>query len=139
MALVQCNQNEDKNEDKHVEYHVGTSIPNLMSEYRDGAKNGLWTITYPNGEIHIQCNYNCNVLNGEYVEYSKNNTILKKGMFFNGVKIGLWVENFEVGCYDENGQRIGTWIRKRQNLTIKSEYEKGVIKTTIRTVPDYVY
>ncbi len=111
----------------YVEYHLNSNIPCLMSEYSNGMKIGDWTLFYSDGNIHIKCHYENNLMNGQYIEYSTSGTILKKGNMLNGNKVGTWIEVTEMGNYDENGERHGTWIRKRFNLIKTSKYNNGII------------
>lgn len=109
---------------KYVEYHLNNNIPCLMSEYDNNLKTGKWTLCYSNGNIHIQCIYLNNVLDGLYIELNKDGTIIKKGNFVNGLKIGLWIENTEIGSYNDN-KKHGIWIKTRFNLKQTSIYDTG--------------
>lgn len=118
---------------KHIEYNSETNIPQFVSEYSDnGEKTGIWTIYYPNGKIHITCNYKENNLDGEYKEFDQSNKLSKHGIFVNGSKHGYWIEktslSSESGSYCE-GKRHGEWLIEKFDIIKQKTYDNGIIRT----------
>lgn len=102
-----------------------------ITEYVDGKRNGKF-ITYDvNGLICIISHYKNNILNGEYIEYSGNNTIFK-GEYVNNLLEGKFEQfssnnNIFITGYHKNGLKTGLWIRYNINGTIKDSqfYSNG--------------
>lgn len=108
--------------------------PCFTSNYKNGYKNGKWTIFYPNNIIHIQCEYDNDVMNGSYEEFDMNGKVINKGNFNKGVKHGFWIEN-KISCGNYNlGEREGIWINKRFNMTQLSYYANGKITKVERLI-----
>lgn len=118
---------------KYVEYHTNNSdIPLFMSEYKDGMKNGKWTIFFENGNIHIQCEYSDDMFHGLYQEFDQKGTLIKGGMYYQNIKIGFWLENNMKGKYNNTGEKEGLWLQRRFNFHKKISYTNGkIIKSEI--------
>jgi len=97
-------------------------------KFKEGKKEGLFTIYYENGMLHSKEYFKNGERNGSIEHYNSNGKLLRRGSFKNGVLHGFW-EDFDgngtllnVGNYD-NGKNDGFWKRFYRNGQLQ---EKGV-------------
>jgi len=125
-----------KEQGQWKEYHPDGTL-RWEGEYKDGVKVGEWKYYHPNGKKEQQGrydskgrptgswkwyyesgnllreeNYEKGLREGTMIEYSDSGTVITKGDYLEGQKIGPWV--YQLGDYKEegeyvNGERQGVW------------------------------
>lgn len=63
------------------------------------------------------------VLHGEYIEYWDDGTLVTKGVYDNGKKLGLWLEKESESGEYVNGLREGEWKSIRADASISAIYQ----------------
>lgn len=109
--------------DIHQENHPSEfELPVKNKGYKDekGRKQGLWKQSR-NGKLHALYTYKNDEENGPYATFFFNGSLERKGNLGKGGVVGDYLEYhdngkiFKKGEYNNNGQRIGTWVDGLEN------------------------
>jgi antitoxin component YwqK of YwqJK toxin-antitoxin module len=56
----------------------------MEGTYKNGVKEGLWTVFYPSGRKHFEGMYRNGVRDGEWIEYAGDGSIFTRIVYQNG-------------------------------------------------------
>lgn len=112
-------------------YHPNKKLEQIGKFNRKGESVGEWKWYYPDGSIRKEEVFIKGVLDGPYVEYFRDSTILMQGEYFNGSREGFWT--ISVHGYKQEGEylegmRTGTWKHYYPDgqLAFKGSYVDGI-------------
>jgi antitoxin component YwqK of YwqJK toxin-antitoxin module len=139
----------DKNTPTGGYHKNGLKLNKKITEgyYKDGIRIGLWAYdyfldknTHVKGELTFEKGENSGRFDFYKVEnhstFGRSESLAGSGSFFNGKKIGRWIEfNYgtkgdfvETGNYDNDGKRDGSWKVRIGNQTyLAGNYNHGVV------------
>ncbi|WP_219419906.1 toxin-antitoxin system YwqK family antitoxin [Pseudonocardia nigra] len=105
---------------READDHGGT----VIGEYRDGERHGTWRHLFTNGQRRAEGTYERGRLDGDWVWYRRDGTLMQRGSFHDGEKHGRWQRwstqgaLLDEGDFDR-GKKVGVWVQYLPDGTIK--------------------
>lgn len=119
-----------------------TSKIAIEKNFSNGVQNGLTRVYYPSGKLRVKALYGNNKLQGEFINYDEDGTILIKGVYNYGIKHGYWAYK-EAGVFGRyvKGKKHRNWKKKDKNgVKHKAWYWRGEFKRGAEIFnDDYIY
>lgn len=116
-------------------YHYNGKL-NHTGKYVNGFREGEWVSYYDTGNLHEIGNYTNDKKNGTWKTYSDvTKKIIAEVSYKNDKRVGSWKRLdihtgavSEIGNYNNNGDKNGTWKKYHSNGKLKEEvyYENGI-------------
>lgn len=94
-AVVEENAQEQSDTNKvddgpFLQYHKSGEIQ-IVGEYKNGKRVGLWSSWYPSGELQSEITYKEGLEDGDYQVFHESGNQKIKGFYSNGKAVGEWV------------------------------------------------
>ena len=103
-----------------------------QGNYENGNKIGIWKIYTHDGNIFKMINFGINVMDGQYLEFDKDSSMIASGIYKQGLKNGYWKEvNKTYLLLSEGnylmGYKDGYWKETSEDGTIINDgnYKNG--------------
>jgi len=108
--------------------------------YKNGKKNGLFTVYLPDGSLSEQRNYKDDIQHGPFKEYFDGKSVKVQGNFVKGQMEGRVTYHYPNGVevaagFYKNGLKNGPWIYKTQSGKVREKelYKNGVLASKKET------
>ncbi len=123
-------------------YDKHKKIKRSITIYEDGFKNGISKSYFDNGKIHIKSCYKNNLLHNKYIEFNKENKLIKEEYYENNLlhgvsknynHYGVSISNYVHGKLHGKTQFIG---KKENEVIIETKYFENSIPIGTHVIED---